>query len=70
MAEEIKPKYLSPAQVCEIMPGMTVGHLRQLRFHGTGPKYRQPTPRRFLYVESEVLDWIESNTRTGTAQAS
>ncbi|PKQ36529.1 MAG: hypothetical protein CVT61_00190 [Actinobacteria bacterium HGW-Actinobacteria-11] len=70
MAEEIKPKYLSPAQVCELIPGMTIGNLRQLRFHGKGPRFFKPTPRVCMYSEVDVLAWIESSARTSTAQAS
>ena len=38
-------KYLSPEQVCELIPGMTKGALAQLRYAGGGPQYRKPTPR-------------------------
>ena len=60
-------KYLSPEQVAELIPGMTKGSLAQLRFTGTGPRYRKPTPKTVLYVESEVIEWIESSARYGTA---
>lgn len=59
--------YLSPQQVCEIVPGMTKGALAQLRFTGKGPRYRKPTPKTVLYLESEVIDWIENSARFGTA---
>ena len=60
-------KYLSPDQVCEIIPGMTRGALAQLRFTGKGPRYRKPTPKTVIYVESEVVAWIEDSARFGTA---
>ncbi|TFC03631.1 helix-turn-helix transcriptional regulator [Cryobacterium mannosilyticum] len=59
--------YLSIAQVCEMIPGMTKGTLSQLRFRGEGPKYRKPTPRNVVYLESEVIEWVEGTARIGTA---
>lgn len=59
--------YLSPDQVVELIPGMTKTNLSQLRFTGKGPRYRKPTPKTVLYLESEVIDWIESSARSGTA---
>jgi hypothetical protein len=61
-------KYLSPEQVCEILPGMTKGSLAQLRFTGKGPRYRKPTPKTIVYLESEVLAWVEGSARSGTAR--
>ncbi|MDY7529940.1 MULTISPECIES: hypothetical protein [unclassified Cryobacterium] len=46
---------------------MTKGSLAQLRFTGKGPRYRKPTPKTVIYVESEVIDWIEVSARRGTA---
>lgn len=68
MAAPIETKYLTPAQVCEIVPGMTQANLRQLRFKGVGPKYHRPTPRVIVYSESEIADWLARSERTGTAQ--
>ena len=59
-------KYLSPQEVCELIPGMTRQGLAQLRFSGKGPKYRNPTPRKILYLESEVREWVEASARTQT----
>ena len=59
--------YLSPEQVCEMVPGMTKGALAQLRFTGKGPRYRKPTPKTVVYLESEVIDWVEGSARIGTA---
>ena len=60
-------KYLSIQQVCEIIPGMTKGSLAQLRYAGTGPRYRRPTPKTIVYAESEVIEWVEASARRGTA---
>ena len=59
--------YLSIDEVCGIIPGMTKGALAQLRFTGKGPRYRKPTPKTVIYLQSEVLEWIEGSARPGTA---
>lgn len=63
-------KYLTPAQVCEIVPGMTVTHLAQLRFIAKGPTFLKPTPKKVLYRERDVIAWLEASERRGTAVAS
>ena len=60
-------RYLSPEQVCTMLPGMTRGGLAQLRFTGKGPRYRKPTPKTVIYEESEVIAWVEETARMGTA---
>lgn len=60
------PVYLTPDQVVLMLPGLTRGALAQLRFTGKGPNYRKPTPKTVLYVESEVVAWVESSARWGT----
>lgn len=61
--------YLTPSQVCEIVPGMTKTHLAQLRFIGKGPKFLKPTPRKVLYRRADIIDWLEGSEHTSTAQA-
>lgn len=60
-------KYLTPRQVCELIPGMTTQHLGQLRFTGVGPTFLKPTPRKVLYRERDVIAWLEASERTSTA---
>lgn len=60
-------KYITPAQVCEILPGMTKENLAQLRFKGIGPRYYKPTPRTVIYSAAEIDEWIKASARTGTA---
>ena len=60
-------KYLSPDQVCEMLPGITKANLAQLRFTGKGPRYRMPTAKTVVYSEAEVIEWIEASARRGTA---
>jgi molybdenum cofactor biosynthesis enzyme MoaA len=59
-------KYLSPEQVCDIVPGMTRGGLATLRFTGKGPKFRKPTPKTVVYLESEVVAWVEGSAQSQT----
>lgn len=60
-------RYLTPDQVCEIVPGMSRANLAQLRFKGTGPKYYKPTPRVVLYDLESIEEWVRSTARTSTA---
>lgn len=62
--------YLTPDQVCEMIPGVTKASLAQLRFKGSGPKFYKPTPRVVLYREDDVIGWVEGSARTSTAEAS
>lgn len=64
----IENEYLTPKQTAERFPMFTVAHLAQLRYTGSGPKYLRPTPRRIIYRLSDVIEWIESSERTGTAE--
>ncbi|KQT75654.1 helix-turn-helix transcriptional regulator [Microbacterium sp. Leaf436] len=73
MAESIT--YMTPAQVNERWPFLSVRHLAQLRFKGAaergqGPKFLKPTPKTVVYRESDVIAWLEASERTSTAMAS
>lgn len=62
--------YLSPEQVCELVPGMTVANLKDLRASGKGPAYFKPTGTRghvTLYAEADVVAWVEA-TRVSTRE--
>lgn len=59
-------KLLSPAQVCEIVPGLNVHSLAQMRYLGTGPKFIKPTPRKVVYRLSDVEAWLQANEHTST----
>lgn len=61
-AEATTPRYLSPEQVCEIVPGITVANLQELRKSGRGPRYRKPTGEHgkvIVYAEADVYAWVE-----------
>lgn len=60
--------YLSPEQVCELIPGMTRGNLAQLRHAGGGPVYSKPTPRVVVYARADVQAWIEASKHSRSDQ--
>lgn len=67
--------YMTPLQVSERWPFLSVSHLAQLRFKGAaergeGPKFLKPTPRTVVYRETDVIAWLEASERTSTAAAS
>lgn len=61
-------RYLSPDEVCNLVPGMTRGALAQLRYTGKGPKYLRPTAKTIVYREDDVVSWLEASERRSTAQ--
>lgn len=63
-------RWVTPEEVCELVPGMTKTHLAQLRFKGVGPRYFKPTPKKVLYAEADIIAWVEASARTGTAKES
>ena len=60
------PTYLSPKQVAEMVPGFTHQHLAQLRYKGGGPKYLKPTPKKILYREEDVIEWLGASAHLRT----
>lgn len=62
-------KYLSSAEVCELLPGMNKNLLAQMRFRGDGPAFVKPSPRKVLYRWSAVEVWLESREVTSTREA-
>lgn len=59
--------YLTPQQAADLVPGMTITNLAQLRFKGRGPKFLKPTPRTVVYRRRDVIEWLEASERTSTA---
>lgn len=59
---------LGPDEVCAMIPGMTPAKLAQLRFKGEGPAYMKPTAKTVVYDREEVMSWLKSTARTGTAE--
>lgn len=64
----VEDPYLSPEQVCELIPGMTKGNLAQIRHDGRGPEFRYATPRVIVYRRSDVIAWIEAQAHSRTDQ--
>lgn len=62
MTESVK--YISPKDVCALVPGMTEAKLTQLRFHRKGPAFLKPTLKTVIYRETDVIEWIESTAVT------
>jgi len=56
-SEEPDP-YLSPRGVCELIPGMTVRTLADMRYRRVGPKYSKPGYKSVVYRKSDVLAWL------------
>lgn len=65
---ETLTKYLAPQEVAEMIPGMTVANLAQLRFKGQGPRFMKPSARVVVYDREDVIAWLESTKRSGTAE--
>jgi hypothetical protein len=61
--------FISIDGALELLPGVTRGHLAQMRYEGTGPRFYKPTGRTVFYRASDILAWLESSVRTSTAEA-
>lgn len=66
--KEDAAEFITIDAALQLMPGVTRGHLAQLRYTGKGPKYYKPTPRTVLYRKADILEWLESSARTSTAE--
>ena len=53
-------EWLSPAAVCEVIPGMTVTLLQRMRDAGRGPRYAKPSPKTVVYARSDVDAYVRS----------
>lgn len=53
--------WLSPAQVCERIPGMTERHLGYLRGKRQGPAYSKPTLKTVVYSAADVDAWVAAS---------
>lgn len=59
-------RWLSPAEVCDVIPGMTVTLLSRMRDAGKGPRYAKPSAKTVVYSLADVNDYVRStmvNTR-------
>lgn len=63
-ARQISGEWLSPAQVCSLLPGMTEEILTERRKQRLDPPYFKPTGDRgkvVLYDRAEVTAWVKSS---------
>lgn len=68
----IEASWLSPGQVAERVPGLTVENLLELRKTGKGPAYFKPTGDRgkvILYAASDVDAWIHASRHSTREQS-
>lgn len=56
--------WLSPEQVCERVPGMTVEILSQRRKSNLAPRYFKPSPKTVIYEQGEVDEWVRATAST------
>ncbi|MAP63167.1 MAG: hypothetical protein CMH34_05365 [Microbacterium sp.] len=66
-----EPVYLSPDEVCALIPGMTVTNLKELRSSGKGPAFYKPTGDRghlTIYKRDDVVAWVEASRTTTREQ--
>lgn len=61
-------KYLSPKEVCEIIPGMTEALLSQMRFRGDGPPFIKPSPKKVVYRLGAIESYLASREQTSTRE--
>lgn len=60
--------YLTPEQVCELVPGMTKGVLAERRYKRLPPVWIKPSSRVIVYEREMVDDWLRgSRADIGTA---
>lgn len=55
--------WLSEAEVCERVPGMTVETLKSLREERNGPPYYKPSLRTVVYSQDAVDKWAKEMKR-------
>lgn len=65
----IEAEWLSPAQVCDVIPGMTVTLLQRMRDAGKGPRYAKPTAKTVVYSRADVEAWVQSTIVTTREQS-
>lgn len=46
----------------------TTGALAQLRYTGSGPQFIKAGPKRVLYRQSDIDQWLDAQTRTITGE--
>jgi hypothetical protein len=60
------PTLLSPQQLCERIPGLTIASLATQRSRGGGPPFMKSNARVVLYDWDQYLAWLRESTTTQT----
>lgn len=60
-------KALKPSRVAEWLD-TTPGALAQMRYMGHGPQFVKIGGRSVRYMEADVLEWLQAQTRQQTGQ--
>jgi len=55
----------TPKEVAAALHTTEAG-LAQMRYRGTGPKFRKVASRKVIYLWSDVQDYLDANTMTRT----
>lgn len=58
---------LSPQDVCDLVPGVTLELLKQLRYKRQGPAFSKPSYKTVVYRRQDIDSWLE-RTRVRTKQ--
>ncbi len=61
-------RYLSPAEVCELIPGMTVEKLKYLRRQGSGPRFIKASAKTIVYSATEIERYMRSREQVRTGE--
>ena len=61
-------QFLSPQEVCDLIPGMSKQLLAQMRFRGDSIPYVRVSPRKIVYRLSRVEEYLTAREQTSTAQ--
>lgn len=55
---------LSPQQLCDRVPGLTVDALQKARYRGTGPPFMKPNAKVVVYDWASYLEWLRQTEAT------
>ena len=50
--------WLSPQQVIDHVPGLTLDRLRSMRTRGVGPRFYKPTHKTVIYSAADIDAWV------------
>lgn len=62
-----KGVYYTEQDLVRMLPHFGKTYWTQKRHTGGGPKYKQPSPRKVLYLGDDMIEWLENSTRESTS---